>query len=97
MLSVWTEATGRLLEALQQGARFDFVAYPDNADVDARVAWNGMRHDQDSNRYLPTSVEVKLKIVQGMRARVPGGDWQSCMKDRGLFSVCRPRSKCFCP
>ena len=75
-------ATGRLLEALVDGARFDVVAYKDDSDQDLRVAWQAMRHDADSNKFRQTSVETKLSICLAVRNRVAGGDWGLVTKAR---------------
>lgn len=80
------QATGRLQEALLDGARFDVMTYQDNNDREMRQAWQAIRHDAESNRFLQTSVEMKIKIVMNMKSRVAGGDWDLVTKDwaRGL-------------
>ncbi len=67
-------AQGKLLEVFQQGLRVDVVVYSidDNALV---VAINGLQHDGEQNRFVPTSINTKVRIVMTQHDRVPGGDW----------------------
>ena len=70
---------GELAEIFKSGLRCDFVQYAED-DRDIVVAWNALAHDADSNRYQQTSIETKVKVVQNVRKRVPGGDWQLVAK-----------------
>ena len=50
-------------------------------DSDLVIAWQALCHDQDSNRYKPTSIETKVAVVMAAKSKVPGGDWGAVSKD----------------
>ncbi len=67
-------AQGKLRDVLLNGLRVDVVVYP--VDDDALVvAINGLQHDSEQNRFVPTSIVTKISIVLAQKERVPGGDW----------------------
>ena len=51
-----------LLDTLKDGLVVDWVQYPEE-DRDVRVCWNTHVHDEDSNRYSPTSLWQKLQAA----------------------------------
>jgi hypothetical protein len=67
-------ATGKLLDVFVNGLRVDIVMYPVEDDA-LIVAINGLAHDSEQNKYVPTSIVTKVQIVNTQRDRVPGGDW----------------------
>lgn len=72
-------AAGRLLKVFNDGMRVDVVEYPEDDPV-LVVAWNGLAHDTDSNRYRPTTIHMKIQIVNAQRRKVAGGDWDEARK-----------------
>ncbi len=72
-------AKGALLEVLACGLRVDVVVYPADDD-DNIVAIQGLMHDQDQNKFVATSIEMKVSIVLRQRARVEGGCWELTSK-----------------
>ncbi len=67
-------AVGKLLDVFRLGLRCDVIAYARDDDA-LVVAMNGLAHDADQNRFTPTSLATKVKIVRTAQERVAGGDW----------------------
>ena len=85
-------ATGRLLRVLKEGLRMDVVVYQaestdsaDGSDPLLLMAVNAMQHDADQNKYRVTSLAMKVKIVESVRARVQGGDWKATLQ--GMLDI----------
>ena len=72
-------AAGELYDIFEQGLRCDFVQFSTD-DRELVLAWYGLAHDVDSNKYRQTSIEVKIRIVENARARAPGGTYTAAVK-----------------
>ncbi len=73
-----------LLDIFAKGLPIDEAEYPVD-DRDVRVSWNAMVHDEESNRYSPTSIAMKVEVATKMQKKVPGGDWVAVKKELGLI------------
>ena len=76
----WACTGTELYEIFTVGIRVDYVEYREDSR-DLIEAWNGITHDESSNKYRVTSIATKMKIVHAAKKRVPGGDWGLVIKD----------------
>ena len=63
-----------LADTLTKGLFVDFVEYPSD-DRDAQVAMQVLSHEQDQNKFRPSSIGDKVSITMRMHAKSKGGDW----------------------
>ena len=65
----------RVVEVMTTGLVITFATYPDgNDDLGHREAWNAGKHDEENNKYRPTSLHKKLDIVR-KRYQRSNQDW----------------------
>lgn len=62
----------RCVEVFEKGLVVSLAVYAED-DKALREAWNAAKHDEENNRYRPTSVAKKLAVCFGRYARVK--DW----------------------
>ena len=51
------------VEVILSGLPVSYATYEDQEDVGLREAWNAAKHDEENNKYRPTSVAKKISIV----------------------------------
>lgn len=68
-----------LLRIFTEGLEVEVLEYSED-DRDLRELWCGGIHDEENNRYMPTSIAKKVSIVHKFRQKVPGGDWEATSK-----------------
>lgn len=62
-----------LMETIQQGLLCSIVEYHDgNDDRAARVMWQVGCHDEESNKYKPTTLQQKVLVVKTILASCSG-------------------------
>jgi hypothetical protein len=54
----------KVVDVLIHGLTISWATYDDNTDVAHREAWNAIKHDEENNKYRPTSVAKKLAVVR---------------------------------
>ena len=82
LYAAWTrglEVSDNLQEDFQNGILVDIVEYEDD-DRDAREWWNAGKHDEDSNKFVPTKIKTKVKVALSFHKKTPGGDWAATAK-----------------
>ena len=86
-------AEGELHMCFEVGLLVDYMCYVDNNDRDAREAWQAIAHDEDSNKYRPTTLLQKVAVVRKVRARAPGGSWDETRKALvGMYGQSKSRT-----
>ncbi len=60
----------KVIEVFNLGLIVSQSTYEDNTDVSLREAWNAAKHDEENNRYRPTSLAMKMRIVKSRYQRV---------------------------
>ena len=71
-LAEYTEA---LVTALTIGVQVSIIEF-ENWDDDVTLAWAVSVHDENSNRFKPTSMQNLVAVAMRFKQRVPGGTWQ---------------------
>jgi len=59
-----------VIEVFNLGLVVSQSTYEDNGDVSLREAWNAAKHDEENNKYRPTSLAKKISIVNSRWKRV---------------------------
>ena len=85
------EVPDNVAEVWDKGVLVDLKAYLPGYSRDTHVAWMTLLHDQDQNRYRPTSIFQKIAVIERYVQRAPGG----CLKHVALLVL--TRQIFFCP
>ena len=62
-----------VLDVFIRGLTVSECTYEDNSDVALREAWNAAKHDEENNKYRPTSLAKKIEIVMNQYRK--DNDW----------------------
>ena len=65
-----------LVEAFSEGVLVDNIEFSDTEDEDLRVAYCAQAHDEDGNKFKPTSLRDMVGIAHRYKKRVAGGSWE---------------------
>ena len=75
---------GDLFQTFTTGVYVDFVEYPED-DRDRQVAMQVHAHEQEQNKFRPSSIADKVGIVLRLHAKSAGGDW--VVTNKTLLSI----------
>jgi hypothetical protein len=88
LAETWTIA---LVAAITKGIEVSVEEFPED-DPDLVLAYNVQAHDEDSNKYKPTSLKDLVAVAKRYKARTPGGDWAKVSKALEALYGSRKRS-----
>ncbi len=77
----------------REGLYVDFVEYPED-DRDAQVAMQVFAHEQEQNKYRPSSIADKVSITLRLHMKSKGGEWTLTQKT--LLGILGPSKTSTC-
>ena len=82
-----SSCTPELLEVLRTNTIVvQLVCYPTD-DFLERRAHNALVHDEESQKYLPTTLSQKISLVTQVKQTVQGGEWPTTNFVQGLWTT----------